>query len=279
MAYKRKRTYTSRRTTKRRRTSSSYRRNRTALKSKYRPRRRRPYSKPKMSRPLFPNTPIVTHRWSSMSSLIPTTKSDGSYIKLQRFRANNIFDPDYTVDVNNSQHSAMGYNEMAAHYRKYIVLSSHITATIINTQTSLRIGYYGLKLHKYIKDNNDPLYADGRQFDPAVLFENNFKMKKLLMKDSANAAQSGTRNMTVSCGYKARKAYGKNYTNEPDFEMLNNEAETPTTLTPDTKKNYYYSLWCVPEPSWGTSGNPQLNIRVNITYRVLWFDKEILLRS
>lgn len=236
---------------------------------------------PTISRAVLPKQYITYHNWSTSVELAPSVNAQGkSYIGWARFRANNIYDPDYASELLTPQHAALGYIQMKDHYRKYIVLSSHITATPVMNTTSKHIGYTGIRLHKYMNDISDPLYgASGTvDVDPAFIFENNWRFCKVTRINQNNNAMTDPRRITISCGYKARKAYGKGYSKETDFHMKNNEKEGPNALSPDTKKNYYYTVWSLMEPGVGTQSSA-IAYRVSIRYKVMWFDKEQLTRS
>lgn len=89
--------------------------------------------------PGFPKTRLVKMRYCDVITLNPLTS--GGMSKYQ-FRANSIFDPDYT----GTGHSPLGKDQMAEFYNHYTVISSKITVqgvpNVITNSTPIIYGCY-----------------------------------------------------------------------------------------------------------------------------------------
>ena len=94
----------------------------------------------------FPKTLMCKHRYYTEIELNrPTMQSIAQY----RFRANNMFDPDWEssqIPDYKRNHQPMGFDEMSRYYKKVIVVGSKITCYPIDMASNAYVGQYGLAL-------------------------------------------------------------------------------------------------------------------------------------
>jgi len=93
------------------------------------PKRKSAVKKAKMSRAVVPTSHIVKVKYCEMIELDSSYGTVAGYV----FRANSIFDPNYTSIFN---HQPLGTDEWAKFYGKYEVLSSQIQCKFLTTNDS-----------------------------------------------------------------------------------------------------------------------------------------------
>ena len=231
--------------------------------------RRRTF-KAKFARQPLPKVFYSSHVYSTSITMSPTTDGNSvTKVDFHTFRANNIYDPNYT----GAGHQPRGRDDLASHYKKYVVVSSTIEARPILTGTSHYKGYSGIYLHKAITNTNHPLYTRLGAINVIDLLEGNFRCNKVLNMSNSNYGAGYYKSLTSKSGYQAVRAYGKDWEREPDywFEESEHEAANTAPINKDTKKNYYFTVWQCNEPESGIH-SVTTRWRITVRYNVKWFE-------
>lgn len=266
----------SKRLGKRRRTGPITRSRSTALRRQRTQSLGRVQIRSRLSGLALPTVYVARHVYSTWIELNARTTSGITTVSIKRFRANNVYDPDYSGVGGQPR----GRDELSVHYNKYVVLQSRIDATPIYQGTTPVVkGYTGIKTHRYILDTNDPLQMNNANKKAADFIENGMKMNKSIYLTQSNAHGANQGRHTIKSYFSGTRAFGKGWTKEPDYWMKIDEAEATTAMNPDVKKNYYFSVWAMNDPAQGDDHNVTVKYRVNVTYIVKWFDRKALVAS
>lgn len=250
---------------KRARTYTPYSQSKYAADEKHRRRRRN-----KIPRQPLPSSYVCQLVYSDAVTLTPTTDvNSNTKIDFHVFRANNIYDPNYSGGT----HQPRGRDDLAAHYQKYCVLSSYIEARpILNTESHVK-GYTGVHLSKKVTDIAHPMQMALRTINVRDILEGPFKYNKVLRITRDNAIGAGPNTISSKCAFNGTRAFGKGWTKDTDFQMDMEEFEPTNANPPDQKKNYYFYLWAINEPTSGTHSQAT-HFRVTIKYIVKFFDRK-----
>lgn len=166
------------------------------------------------------------------------------------FRANGIYDPNYT----GTGHQPMGFDQWNNFYSKWVVIGSRIKVTVWSngTSASADAGMVGVVLQNEVSSVTDI----------TTLRERNFGRFKALTNASGSAASR-----TVSCNYSPRKHFG----------IPKNEVEDDQytgTASADPSRQGYYSCYWLPVASSVTDN--AIYGTAEIEYIVKYFDRHDL---
>lgn len=184
------------------------------------------------------NIPRVQH----MRYVVPASlSSDGSAVHLQ-YRANSIFDPEYSL----GGHSCMRLDQMKLFYARYVVVGSKISVRYIG-QYSNSPSFPACTLTLYLDDDDTP------PSDPLVMIENG-KCKYKMLTTSVNDQK-----FSLVHKFSAKKFF--NVTNVKDNEQIG----ALCTANPDNQAYFTLTL----KPLDGTS-EAAVKVLVTIDYLVVF---------
>lgn len=189
-----------------------------------------------------PKTKLVKLRYCDTIELDPGA-TDAAVE--HRFRANSVYDPDRT----GTGHQPMYFDQLAAIYESYEVVGSRITVRW-NT-TAGAVAMVGVN-----RDNDTTTTYNNR----SALMENpNSKFKVL--------PSNGSRPLTLSCNWSARKTFGPNY-NRDDNEAL-------VTANPVNESDFV--IWAI--NTYGTQDPGALQGMITIDYIVKFMERKEIAQS
>lgn len=193
----------------------------------------------------FPYQRVVKLNYVDVFTLTPGGLGTVVY---HTFRANSIYDPDYT----GVGHQPLFRDQMAAIYDHCVVLGSRITCTFYSeTASGVAIGIGGIKL-----DDNATIPTDMN-----TLLEHGTKLVKYRHM-IANVNSTGVRHPTISMNYSTKKFFA--LTNVKD----NTAMVGATCGTNPTEEAYFNVFWGAPGSAAGEF-NP-VQVTVKIQYIVLF---------
>lgn len=193
----------------------------------------------------FPYSRVVKLNYSDVITITPGALG---YVAVHSFRANSIYDPDYT----GGGHQPLFRDEMANIYDHYVVLGSRITCTFYSeTASGVAIGVGGIKI-----DDNATIPTDMN-----TLLEHGSRLVKYRHM-IANVNSTGVRHPTISMNYSTKKFFG--LTNVKD----NSAMVGATCGTNPTEEAYFNVFWGAPGSAAGEF-NP-VKVTVKIQYIVLF---------
>jgi hypothetical protein len=180
----------------------------------------------------------VLHRYNDSASLDPALSTPASYV----FKVNDVYDPNYT----STGHQPLAYDQMAAMYNKYCVLSSSIKVTFCpksTTDTVQNMG--GIVLSSTSSLGGTSLYEILEQpLNRWIAFRN-------------SSTYGGPKIVTHTCDVSKFTGV-KNLLASPGFN---------TTIGNSPSDPIYYVVWLSAEDETNTAA---LDVQVEIVYRVLW---------
>ena len=143
-------------------------------------------------------------RYSDLITLTSTSGGRGSYT----FRANSVFDPDYTA----TGHQPISYDFWANMYNHYVVLGSKITMTVADSGTSTTPGIIGI----FLDDDTTIPYST-----PNTFIESGKGTWKMLQGDKSKPS-------TVISKYSAKKFFNVTDVNDNLNRLGANVVSNPT---------------------------------------------------
>lgn len=219
----------------------------------YRKRKKRTYRPRRAILSGFPKKKIVKLRYTDSSiTLDAASQSTAQHV----FRANSVFDPDYTA----AGHQPMAFDQWALLYQRYTVLGSKITVRYTPTSASnLTPAYMGCTLGTV----TNPL----ANFTTGVNYVNNI----LESKQTGNyqvvgtlypvQSSKGPRYASITKTFSAKKFFGK--VNVQDGNS------TSAAITANPSDTAYYSVWMASIDS----NNPAaITVNVSIDYIVMFHE-------
>lgn len=239
----------------------------------------------------LPKVYFVKHTYSDSFSFKPQYDSvitNKPTLDTVTFRANNLVDPHYLDqdDMIKGGHQPMGFDEISMHYRRYIVCKATCTIEPLAyasgaTSSNHTTIYTGIMCHKHLK-SGEPQYPISVGHHGVVNLEQLFEQGSVRYKKWDHTSHfrqlKSLRSQRQTSVYNARRRLGKGFSKEPDYWMDKGEYESVNSLSPDTKKNYYFTAWCVRDPL-TSSTTLDISYRVKITYHTMWFEKNSLHQS
>lgn len=211
----------------------------------------------------FPKTLMCKHRYYTEIELVkPTVQSISQY----RFRANNMYDPDWEsnqIPDYKTNHQPMGYDEMSRYYKKVIVIGSKITCYPIDMASNGYVGQYGLALE------NNPSELTGKT--NARLIESGVKFSRF----QSFRANTGGNKYKLTKSFSAKKYFNaKSIVGQSEYEQSVTQPDDPD----DSSKNAYYILWAA-NTDQAIDQIQRQGWIVIIEYIALWSDPNILDQS
>ncbi len=180
----------------------------------------------------------VVHRYNDSCTLDPAISTPASYV----FKANDVYDPNFT----STGHQPLAYDQLAAMYNKYCVVSSEIRVTFCpktTTDTVQNIG--GIVLSSTSSLGGTSLYEILEQpLNRYIAFRN-------------SATYGGPKSITHSCNV-ARFTGIRNVLTSPGFN---------TTIGSSPSDPIYYILWLSAEDETNTAA---IDCQVELVYHVVW---------
>lgn len=133
----------------------------------------------------MPTQRRATLRYATQSTLTSTSGTMSSHL----FRANSVFDPDYT----STGHQPMGFDQWASLFNHYVVVGAKITCTVLSDNVTASPFVIGV----YLSDDIGLPYTNWYGFKEARKGTQRF----------FNGGAQNTRAQTVSSFYGAKKFY------------------------------------------------------------------------
>lgn len=227
--------------------------------SRRRPYRRRTYKRRRMVRyrrsPIlegFPKRKLVKLRYVQEI----TIDAGLSSYAVHEFRANSVFDPDFT----GVGHQPMGFDEWSALYERYTVYGSKINVMFAPpTATSIIPGYYGVTSY-------------GTSGQLAATYGN---VEAILegKLTGFTVTQAGNGNSTFSPRTITRKFSAKRFFGKKDPL---DDPDIGATVSASPVNVAYYGVWC---GSVGGNNPAEMNFRVLIDYIVMFHEPYLLVQS
>lgn len=196
----------------------------------------------------LPKQRTIKMRYSGLGTLV--NPADGTIV-LKQFRANGIFDPDYT----GTGHQPMGYDQWKSYYNHYVVLGSRISVRIIPSQDSAG---YSAAVGMYLSDNFTLPYTEYTAFIEAN-------------KGSYTICNGASTNIkALHTNYSAKKFF--NVTDVKD-----NLDRLGSAQNADPTEAAVYNLWY--QAADLSTGPTNLQYIVTIDYIVSWSEPQDLAQS
>lgn len=213
---------------------------------RYRKRRNYPMSVPKMAVPNgIPTQTIAKLRYCDSIDMV----SNSGTLGFQTFRANSIFDPDYT----GLGHQPYPRDTWSQLYNHYVVLGSKITViygTSGDTQSNNQV------VGVLLGDQNTAGYTDYTEFMEAG------KGSYKVLSDQRNAKYA-------VCKYSAKKFYQV-------ANVSDNVDRLGAAMTTNPTEQAFFHLWCQSQNKSSTTNCP---VTVQIDYIVKFSEPKLLSQS
>ena len=165
----------------------------TRYKSRVRPRRMQVTSRPTLPLGGMPKRKLCRLKYVQQITLDPSSLAP---IAAHEFRANSLFDPDYS----GTGHQPRGFDQLMVYYDHYRVLGSKITVTVASHSTTHAVpAYAGILLA-------DTVGAAVSYGSSESLLESRVRSSGLITQ--AGVANQGMGRKTVSKTFSAKKFFG-----------------------------------------------------------------------
>lgn len=165
-----------------------------------------------------------------------------------RFRANSIFDPNYT----GTGHQPMGRDQWAELYQRYIVVGSKATVTYVATQAANQVpAYFGMKVM------TDPAPISSTYTTVDEMLEDKKTGRFVTIGGTYNSAPN-PRSLEVTRKFSAKKTFAlTNPLDDPDIGA--SQSANPVRAA-------YFTVW---QGSIAGNDPPEMNFKICIDYVVL----------
>lgn len=222
-----------------------YRRKRRKATYKRRSKRMRLYKRP--SRAIltgFPNSKLVKLRYVEHFTLDYVAS-----IPEYRFRANSIFDPNYT----GTGHQPMGRDQWAELYQRYIVVGSKATVSYVPVAATNQVpAYFGMKVM------TDPATIASTYTTVDEVLEDKKTGRYVVLGGNLLPPSMNPRNASVTRRFSAKKTFAlTNPLDDPDIGA---------SMSANPVRVAYYTVW---QASIAGNDPPEQNYKICIDYVVL----------
>lgn len=200
---------------------------------------------PRINRPMS-NTLICKLRYADQIELNPTGSGGGVQYA---FRANSVFDPDYT----GVGHQCLGYDQITPFFQHYVVLGAKITAKFMTTDNVVYNEFVTCSLVDTLPSlSTISTYIENKRGTYGVI----------------GAANGGKPVVTLTAKYSAKKFF---HVKDPagDSRLVASTANNPTED----------ALFMVGAQAMGTGDPSTMNIMIVIDYIVKFLEPRVLAQS
>lgn len=193
----------------------------------------------------YPNFKVLRHKYVTQCNL-PATNGSTTFNSVYVFRANSLYDPDYT----GVGHQPMFFDETKSHYTKYTVVASKIKITIpsVNEKT-FHVGIMVSDSPTEVS-NTAPVNTDSllEQYSHTACVLPNTRNKKL----------------TIGGSFQATKEFATTFSSlmGDDSQAVDPGSNPPTAV------GRYFIIWRVPFQD--SVQLTELPILVEMTYTTIW---------
>lgn len=188
-------------------------------------RRRQRRNRSAMNKPFIPDRVVKKLIYNDRISIDPATGLASVY----QFRANSIYDPDYT----GIGHQPMGHDEMVNFYNSYTVLGARLKATFFNPDnTEPMIGTVALRAAPTVVQTDPNTVMEGRQVGWRFINDTGSNRPKTITKYYSGKKMSGVSDILDQTNQRA--GIGHNPGNTHMFQIHAMPIDSLTDLSPVT---------------------------------------------